>query len=390
MLVSVFSSRLPPELAANTLSRAVAARRGSGRRLLDLTETNPTAVGIPYPPEVLSSLADARALRYDPDPRGLLSARTAIAAEYRDLTPDRIVLTASTSEAYAMLFKLLCDAGDEVLIPQPGYPLFDLLTGLESVRARAYRLEHHGVWSIDRASVVAALSPRTRALLVVSPNNPTGSCLRAGDREWIASLCAERGISVIADEVFSGYPLASRSDASSLVGEDRMLTFVLGGLSKSAGLPQLKLAWTLVGGPEAAAAAALARLDLICDTYLSVSTPVQVATASLLAAARDVRASIQRRITHNLQSLRTLAAAVPAVTLLEPEGGWSAVLRVPATQTEEALALDLLTTKDVLVHPGYFFDFPHEAFLVLSLLPDPAVFDEGAGRVLAAAVAGPR
>jgi hypothetical protein len=284
-----------------------------------------------------------------------------------------------------MLFKLLCDSGDEVLVPQPSYPLFDLLTALESVRARPYRLEYHGRWSIDRESVVAALSPRTRALLVVSPNNPTGSCLRAADREWMVSLAASRRIALIGDEVFSSYPLAVRPDASSLRGEDRVLTFVLGGLSKSAGLPQLKLAWILASGPSALVHEALDRLEVVADTFLSVATPVQMAAPALLIGGRDVRKAIQDRLRRNLDALRAWAAAAPAIDLLEPEGGWSAVLRVPATRSEEALVLDLVERHDVLVHPGYFFDFPHEAFLVVSLLPDPSVFDEATGRVLAAA-----
>jgi aspartate/methionine/tyrosine aminotransferase len=383
----VFSSRLPRELTPNVLSRAVSARRAAGARLLDLTETNPTVVGIPYPPGMLSSLGSARGLRYAPDPRGLATAREAIAAEYReawsDASSERVVLTASTSEAYAMLFKLLCDPGDEVLVPQPSYPLFDLLTRLEAVRSRPYRLEYHGIWSIDRGSLEAALGPRTRAVLVVSPNNPTGSRLRAADREWLASCCAERDIAVISDEVFAGYVLGSRPDAVSFTGERRALTFVLGGLSKSAGLPQVKLAWILAGGPGALVQDALTRLDVIADTYLSVSTPVQEAAPGLIAAGRAVRSAIHARLSQNLGMLRSAVAGWPSISLLEPEGGWSAVLRVPATQSEEALVLRLLAEADVVVHPGYFFDFPHEAFLVLSLLPDPAVFAEASGRILA-------
>jgi hypothetical protein len=384
----VFSSRLPSRLAVNALAGAVAARRASGGDFLDLTQTNPTTAGIPYPADVLAPLADGPASCYEPHPRGLLSAREAVVAEYAadwpGLAPDRVVLTASTSEAYAMLFKLLCDAGDEVLVPQPSYPLFDLLTRLEAVQPRPYRLEYHGVWSVDRDSVAAALGPRTRALLVVTPNNPTGSRLRAADRDWIAGLCAARGIAVISDEVFAGYPLAARADAVGFAGETRALTFVLGGLSKSAGLPQVKLAWLVVGGPSPVVDTALARLDVILDTYLSVSTPVQVAAASLMASGRVVRAAIQARIVRNLGALQALVGRSPAVTLIAPEGGWSVVIRVPATVPEEALVLRLLKTADVLVHPGYFFDFAHDAFLVLSLLPDPAVFDDGAGRVLAA------
>ena len=375
-------------LTQNALAHAIAARRDSGAILLDLTETNPTAAGFSYPPDVLSSLGHPRAGRYAPDPRGLVVGREAVAAEYAGVAgapqPSAIVLTASTSEAYALLFKLLCDPDDEVLIPQPGYPLFEWLTGLEAVQARAYSLEYHGTWSIARESLEATLTPRTRAVLVVTPNNPTGSRLREGDREWLAAWCAERGLALISDEVFADYILSARSDAASLVGETRTLTFVLGGLSKSAGLPQVKLAWIIVSGPADLAGEALARMEVISDTYLSVSTPVQAAAPELLAAGRIVRRQIQARLIRNLGSLRAVVPAHPAVTLLEPEGGWSVVLRVPATRSEEALAIDLLESAGVVVHPGYFFDFAHGAFLVLSLLTDPATFDEGVGRILAA------
>ena len=382
----MFSSRLPESLAPNVLSRTVDRLRASGATLLDLTATNPTDVGLSYPPNLLRPLAAPEGARYAPAPFGLPLAREAVAADYArrqiDAAADRIVLTASTSEAYALLFKLLCDPGDAVLVPQPSYPLFDLLTRLEGVAARPYRLDHHGVWSIDRASVEQALTPRTRAMLVVSPNNPTGSMLRQHDREWIAALCAERGLAVIADEVFADYPLAPRADACTFAGERRMLTFSLGGLSKSAGLPQLKLAWILVDGPEPLAGAALARLDLICDTYLSVSTPVQLAAPNLIEAGAALREQNRARLRGNLADLRQRLIGTPSVSLLEPEGGWSVVLQVPATASEDALVARLLEEARVLVHPGYFFDFPREAFLVLSLLPEPDVFGSAVDRLL--------
>jgi hypothetical protein len=301
------------------------------------------------------------------------------------IDPARIVLTASTSEAYTLLFKLLCDPGDDVLIPQPSYPLFESLTALDSVAARPYQLDYHGLWSIDRDSVMQALTPRTRAVLVVSPNNPTGSMLRNGDREWLASVAAGRGLAIIADEVFAGYPLRPGRDASSCVGETRTLTFVLGGLSKSAGLPQVKLGWMVVSGPEAAVEQSLVRLDVICDTYLSVSTPVQLAAASLMAAGRDMRAQIQQRLGQNLATLDSMLGAGSAISMLAPEGGWSVVLRVPATEPEEALTLRLMHEAHVLVHPGFFFDFASEAFIVVSLLPEPDVFREAMTRVVSIA-----
>lgn len=386
----MFSSRLPSALTLNALARTAEALRASGVILLDLTVTNPTETGISYPEDVLSSLADPRAQRYAPKPLGNDSARAAVASEYVrqgvSISPDDVVLTASTSEAYGVLFKLLADPGDVVLVPQPSYPLFDLLTRLEGVVARPYRLEYHGAWSIDRPSLEYGLTPEARAVLVVSPNNPTGSMLRATDRDWLVRLCASRGLALISDEVFADYPLSRRLDASSLVGESRVLTFTLGGLSKSAGLPQVKLGWMVVHGPEALRSDALARLDVICDTYLSVSTPVQVAAPALLWHGHAVRAAIQERIARNLTALRAHVEAVPAVTLIEPEGGWSVVLRVPATTSEESLVLGLLEHDHVVVHPGYFFDFPEQAFLVLSLLPDAATFDEAVLRVLRRAV----
>jgi hypothetical protein len=380
----MFSARLPSRLAPNALARAVTARRRAGGRMLDLTQSNPTAIGLSYPPDVLRSLADPAGLRYQPDPRGLRTAREAICASYGAPAapdPDRLILTASTSEAYGLLFKLLCDPGAEVLVPQPSYPLFDLVTRLDAVTPRPYRLRAEAAWTIDRASLESALRPATRAVLVVSPNNPTGSILRRDDREWLVALCARRGLAILADEVFADFPLAQPADGCRLLGEARALIFVLGGLSKSAGLPQVKLGWIVVQGPERLAADALDRLEVINDTYLSVSTPVQVAAPALIEQGRAIREAIRARIRRNLDHLRAAASASPAVTMLEPEAGWSVVLRVPAVRSEDELALRLLEEQAVLVHPGYFFDFPHEAWIVASLLPEPAVFDEAVDRL---------
>jgi aspartate/methionine/tyrosine aminotransferase len=296
---------------------------------------------------------------------------------------ERVVLTASSSEAYSLLFKLLCDPGDEVLIPQPSYPLFDLLSRLENVRAVPYRLHEHGGWSIDRASAERALTPKTRAILVVSPNNPTGSITSEAVARWLSSLCASSEIAIIADEVFADYRFSMNSGTIADSAFADSLSFRLGGLSKSAGLPQVKLGWIAVDGPAALVAASLERLELICDTYLSVSTPVQVAAASLIEGGAAVRAQILARTRANLAALRALVAARPDVTLLEPAGGWSAVIQVPATEPEEQMVLRLLDDRGVLVHPGYFFDFAREAFLVMSLLPEEPVFADGVARVLA-------
>jgi aspartate/methionine/tyrosine aminotransferase len=382
----VFSSRLPRELPPNELARAVADLRAAGTSLFDLTVSNPTAAGIPYPPDVLSSLADPIAERYEPDPLGAPAARRAVSAEFERqgarISADRIVLTASTSEAYALLFKLLCDAGDEVLIPQPSYPLFEWLTRLDNVAARPYRLEFHGRWSIDRHDLERSLTPRTRAVLVVSPNNPTGARLHDDDRAWLVDVCRAHGLALIADEVFADFPLAERPVPPPIAGESRVLTFSLGGLSKSAGLPQVKLGWMAVSGPDDLASAALERLAMIGDTYLSVSTPVQVGAPQLIAAGREIRGAIQARLDRNLGVLRSAIGGHPSIALLDPEAGWSAVLRVPAVESEEALVLRLLRDARVLVHPGYFFDFAHEAFVVVSLLPVPAIFDEGVARLV--------
>lgn len=373
----MFSSRLPDRLAPNSFTRTLAALRQSGATLLDLTETNPTVVGIAYPPDVLDALADARARRYEPHPLGLTEAREAVAADYArrgaPASADRVVLTSSTSEAYSLLFKLLANPGDEVLVPEPSYPLFDLLTRLDGVPARPYRLVYDGSWSIDRASFDEALTPRARAVLVVCPNNPTGSMMRRADREWLVGRAAERGLAIVADEVFADYPLAPKADACLMAGEDRVLTFSLGGLSKSAGLPQVKLGWMRVDGPRERVVEALQRLEVVCDSYLSVSTPVQVAAARLIEAGRSVRAGITARITVNLRCIQRGVAEHPAVTLLMPEGGWSAVLRVPAVEPEDALVTRLLEDAHVVAHPGYFFDFAHGAFVVVSLLPEPSV-----------------
>lgn len=388
----MFSSRLPAALAPNAITRAVAAFRDRKVAFLDLTETNPTRVGLEYPPGVLRSLSDPAAATYTPESFGLLDARAAIAAEYaasgHPVRPEHVVLTASTSEAYALLFKLLADHGDQVLVPQPSYPLFESLTALESVVATPYHLDYHGGWSIDRDSLLHAANSRTRAVLVVSPNNPTGSMLHAADRDWLAGLCNDREWALIADEVFAEYPLRPARDAVSCLGEARALTFVLGGLSKSAGLPQVKLGWIVASGPDAVVRQALDRLDVICDTYLSVSTPVQVAAPALIAAGREIRDRIRERIATNLATLERVLGSSSSITLMPPEGGWSVALRVPAVESEEALVLRLLHDHQVLVHPGFFFDFAGEAFLVVSLLPEPAVFEKAVGCIVTAVAEG--
>jgi alanine-synthesizing transaminase len=388
----MISSRLPSSLELNAVARSIQARRRSGASIADLTESNPTRVGLSYPPALLAPLADARAVEYDPQPLGLWSARAAVAADFRRrgivISADRVALTSSTSEGYALLFKLLCNAGDQVLVPHPSYPLFEHLTRLECVDAVPYALEYHGAWRIDIESVRAAITDRTRAILIVSPNNPTGSILHRDDLTLLAEIASARDLPLIGDEVFADYKLDPAESATHVLAGGDVLAFSLGGLSKSAGLPQLKLGWIGFGGPSDQVDAMLAAYEIVADTYLSVSTPVQSAAADLIESGAAIRAQIVARVRRNLESLRALAAAFPAIDVLRVEGGWSAVIQVPAVQSEERLVLDLLDQDDVLVHPGYFFDFPREAFVVVSLLVEPAAFDRAIARVLARA-AGP-
>ena len=384
----MFSDRLPRDLAANRLASAVESFRSSGRAFIDLTESNPTKAGIAYPTTLLAPLADARALRYEPTPFGLLDARIAVAADYRrqgiELSPGHVILTASTSDSYSLLFKLLCDAGDEVLVPRPSYPLFDYLTRMDLVASKPYALEYHGRWSVDFDSVERAMTPRTRAVLVVSPNNPTGSLISRDDLARLSSICAERHVAIIADEVFVDYELedGAVARAGRPCSMRDALAFSLGGLSKSAGLPQVKLGWIAASGPPALVGEALQRLEVICDTYLSVATPVQMAAADLLRRAAVVRDEIQRRVRANNAQLERDVKNVPACTRLTAEAGWYAVLHVPSFEPEEELVLGLLSRDGVLIHPGYFFDFPRESFLVVSLLTPEQAFRDGISRVL--------
>jgi aspartate/methionine/tyrosine aminotransferase len=363
--------------------------------VLDLTESNPTRAGLDYPrTEILTALADASALRYDPSPRGLDSARAAVAAYYHDrgtpISAGNVLLTASTSEAYAFLFKLLANPGDQILAPRPSYPLFEFLARLESVEIRQYPLRYDGVWHVDFDALEQAITPRTRAIVVVNPNNPTGSFLKRAELDRLDSLAAARGLAILSDEVFRDYAFAEDADrVSTLAGDPflknrRALTFSMSGLSKIAGLPQMKLGWIVASGPGSDAA--LDALELIADTYLSVSTQVQVALPRLLGVSSSILNEIRERTASNLARLRETVHG-SAATLLRAEGGWYAVLQVPRTRTEEEWTLKLLEESGVLVQPGFFFDFESEAFLVLSLLPEPATFAEGVSRLLDVAAA---
>lgn len=381
----MYSQRSNFDLTPNPIARAVAAARTAGRTLLDLTESNPTRAAVLRDDQaILSALATPASLVYEPFALGAMDARQAVADHLAQdgirIDPPRIALTASTSEAYAFSFKLLCDPGDEVLVPQPSYPLFEHLAALECVRAVGYRLAYDGRWHIDLPSVRAALSERSRAIVCVSPNNPTGSYLKRGELDALASL----GLPIISDEVFAPYAL--RHDptraASALEATGASLVLALGGLSKSAALPQMKLGWMALGGDPARVAEAHDRLEIIADAFLSVATPVQRGLAALLAAGSTSRQSIRVRIDANL---RWLVAAVEgsAASLLDVEGGWSATLRIPRTRSEEAWVLSFVEEDQVLVHPGHFFDFESEAYIVLSLLTPEPIWREGCARILA-------
>lgn len=385
----MFSRRVPPALETNAISRALREAHARDRPISDLTLSNPTKAGFAYPPALLAPLATPSALTYEPAPLGLPVARDAIARDYArrglGMPSERIVLTSSTSEAYSLLFKLLCaPSGDAVLTPTPSYPLFEHLTRLDGVLPVPYALEYHGRWMVNRESLNAAWSDATRAVLAVSPNNPTGSVLTADDWSVLRSLCADRGAALIVDEVFGDYPLGEQVAEAGATAHSGAtpLTFRLGGLSKSAGLPQVKVGWIAVEGPGDLVTAALERLEFVCDAYLPVSTPAQLALPELIDAGRSIRQQIAARIQSNYAYLRQAAAAHAAVEVLQADAGWSAVVRIPSRQSEEEIVLQLLERDGVLVHPGFFFDFPHEAFLVLSLLPREAEFAGAIVRLL--------
>ena len=383
----MFSSRLSFDLTPNRLSAALARLREAHVEIDDLTESNPTQVGLTYPPRLLDGLASPAALGYHPQPFGRPAARQAVVDDFRRrgvaISRDRVVLTASTSEAYSLLFKLLCDPGDEVLVPVPSYPLFEFLAALDAVQVRPYRLDYHGAWAYDVDAIARATTAKTKAVVVVSPNNPTGSYLTSYNLGPLAAHCRAHDIAIIGDEVFSEYVLdAELPRTTSVLAQREALSFGLGGLSKSLGLPQLKLGWMVVNGPDALVRTSLERLELICDTYLSVATPVQEALPTLLTEGATIRSQIRDRVTRNYRALQKAAERFTSVRVLPSEGGWYAVMQVPAMQSEESLVLRILEQDHVLVHPGYFFDFPREAFLIVSLLPPPAVFDRAIDRVL--------
>jgi alanine-synthesizing transaminase len=418
----MFSERTNWKLAQNRFTLALEEVRARAAEIFDLTVSNPTRAGLHYDDAaILGALASPRALDYDPQPKGLLAAREAVAGYYavehevRDANPERIVLTTSTSEGYSFVFRLLCNAGDELLVPKPSYPLFEFLADLQDVRLVPYPLIYDHGWQMDFPSLERALTERTRGVVVVHPNNPTGSFVKAGEMDSLNTFCRERGLAVIADEVFLDYGLEADAaqgsyqgmpsdaparavpsgsafrrgnsdrpaESKSFVANREVLTFTLSGLSKIAALPQMKVAWVVTSGPRELADAAMGRLEVIADTYLSMNAPVQWALPALLEQRKDIQRQLMERVRGNLAELDRQLAGQKACSRLNVEGGWYAVLRVPVTRSDEELSIELVREKAVVVHPGHFYDFPGDGYLVLSLITAAAEFKEGMRRVLA-------
>lgn len=383
----MFSRRTTWTLQPNRFSISLDRLRREGRPLLDLTVSNPTACGLRFDKSaVLIALANELSLAYSPEARGMRTAREAVARYYSELTDPALVaandilLTTSTSEAYGYAFRLLCDPGDEVLIPQPGYPLFDFLAAIHDVKLVPYPLIYDHGWQIDMLALEAAITERTRAIIVVHPNNPTGSFVSRNEAERLSEVCARHDLAIIADEVFLDYGF--EGEAVSFAGNPQCLTLTTSGLSKIAGLPQMKVAWLIVSGPEKVKAEAMARLEMMADTYLSMNAPVQAATPELLALRHGFQEQLRTRLQTNLRELDTQLTNAPHCRRLHVAGGWYATLRVPATQSDEELAIRLMEEQGVVVHPGHFFDFASEGYLILSLMATEDDFREGVARIL--------
>ncbi|MBV8865636.1 MAG: pyridoxal phosphate-dependent aminotransferase [Acidobacteriaceae bacterium] len=367
------------------MSRLLEEKRRNGARILDLTNSNPTKV-VEYPDcEIRAALSGIGSLAYRPDSLGLEEARLAVSNLYREqgfeIAPSRVALTASTSEAYGLLFKLLCDPGDDILVPAPSYPLFEYLAGLENVRPVPYRLQYDGSWFIDFTNLREQISPRTRALIVVTPNNPTGSFLKSWELQRLAELAREMRVSIISDEVFMSYEFGTDPQrVKTMVGEDSVLSFSLNGLSKAAAMPQMKLAWIVINGPLVEREVGRERLGLLLDTYLSVNTPVQLALPALFEIGARIRSELCALSRENLTNAQKFFEGSP-IEILHTEGGWSALLRLPSIQREEDWINRLLSEKNVLMQPGFFFDMPSEAYAVASLIIDRSEFQEGISRL---------
>src|SRR5712664_3889312 len=382
----MFAKRTNWNMTPNRLSEALAAHRAAGKPLLDLTASNPTECGFEYDSSaIIKALSNPAALSYEPNPRGLESARRAVAAYYadrnEDVSAEDIFLTTSTSEAYSYVFRTLCDPGDELLIPSPSYPLFDFLADIQDVRLVRYPVLYDHGWQIDFHALEQAITARTRGVIVVHPNNPTGHFAKSAEVAKLNAICSARGMAIIADEVFLDFPLEENRRVSFAANRDAP-TFTLSGLSKISGLPQMKAAWLAVSGPQQWKNEAVARLEVIADTYLSVNAPVQLATPKFLEQRHTFQEQVISRVRRNLAELDRQLAGHRDSCRLTVEGGWCAVLRVPAVRSDEDLAIELLTTRGVSVHPGHFYEFPSDGYLVLSLITREQTFAEGSRRLL--------
>ena len=383
----MFSDRTHWTLTRNRLTEALEEVRSRGARVLDLTISNPTRIGLQFDEaSILQSLASPQAMDYDPQPKGLPGARAAVAAYYgthgiRDLDPEQLILTTSTSEGYSFVFRLLCNVGDELLVPKPSYPLFEFLADLQDVKLVQYPLIYDHGWQMDFPSMQKVVTKRTRGVVVVHPNNPTGSYVHAQEQEALNRFCLEHGLALIADEVFLDYA-HNRVPHRSFVANPEVLTFTLSGVSKISALPQMKVAWIATSGPGAEIKAAQTRLEVIADTYLSMNAPIQWAVPALIEQRHAIQQQLLDRVLANLAELDRQLAGQKVCERLSVEGGWYAVLRVPVMQTDEDLAVDLLHRKSVLVHPGHFYDFPSDGYLVLSLIGPQTEFGEAVRGVL--------
>jgi aspartate/methionine/tyrosine aminotransferase len=378
----MFGERTKWNLEPNRLSDALAHHRAAGKPLLDLTVSNPTECGFDYDQRtILDALKNPAALKYTPEPRGLASARQAVAEYYAErcvaVDIDDIFLTTSTSEAYSYAFRLLCNPGDEILIPAPSYPLFDFLADILDVKVVRYPLVYDHGWQVDFHSLERAITPRTKAVVVVNPNNPTGHFTKAAEVEKLNAICAERELALITDEVFLDFNAVPGFSPASFAANTDTLTFTLSGISKICGLPQMKAAWLVVSGPQKLKHEAKARLEVIADTFLSMNAPIQLALPTFLLQRGPFRKQLMERICRNLAELDRQLTLQKVCSRLEGEGGWYATLRVPATRSDEDLALALLNEENIYVHPGHFYDLPHDGFLVVSLISREAEFSRG-------------
>jgi aspartate/methionine/tyrosine aminotransferase len=392
----MFTRRTEWNLAPNRLTLAHQEALRSGKKILDLTVSNPTRAGIEYNARaILEALSRPQALDYDPQPKGLRSAREAVAEYYCScgsdilvrqsakvaVDPESLILTTSTSEGYSFVFRLLCNPGDEILVPKPSYPLFDFLADLQDVKLVPYSLIYDHGWQIDFHSLERAVGERSRGVVLVHPNNPTGSYVSAQERERLNQICRDRRLALIVDEVFLDYALHEENEQS-FATNDGALTFTLSGISKISALPQMKLAWIAVSGPEADADAAMQRLEVIADTCLSLNAPVQLATSVLLEQRKTIQPQLMRRVRANLAELDRQLAAQKACSRLAVQGGWYAILRIPVTRSDEDFSIQLLQSTSVYVHPGHFYDFPSDGYLVVSLITPGDQFRQGVSSML--------